>query len=225
MLKPLVSAGDRILVGETKRNGHRILVLADPDVIANHGLAIPANADFAVALIGSLRTADAPVVFDETLHSVAGTNPSPIALLFRFPVVVATGMGLIAIVLLLWATIFRFGVPEPAEPPLGSGKAGLIDNTARLILYAGRRAHIVRRYVAATIQEVGKRRHAPRGLSESALAGWLDRTAALRNLDVDCAGVLDRASALAEVGRADEAAVTRVAQDIHRWKKEMVDGH
>lgn len=224
-LHPIVASGDRILVGEATRAGHRIWVLSDPDVIANHGLATPVNADFAVALIGALRTADGPVVFDETIHAVPGAKANPVALLFRFPVVVATGMALIAIGLLLWATVFRFGAPEPPEPPLDAGKIGLIANTAQLIGLAGRRAHIVRRYIAATIREVGARRHAPRGLSEAALIGWLGRTASARNIDVDCGAVLERASALAESGRADESALTELARDINRWKKEMVDGH
>ena len=55
-IKPLVASGDHILVGEVERRGRRIVVVADPDLLANAGLAKPVNAAFALALIGRLRT-------------------------------------------------------------------------------------------------------------------------------------------------------------------------
>ena len=40
-LHPIVSQANRILVGEMKKDGRRIFVLADPDVLSNHGLEDP----------------------------------------------------------------------------------------------------------------------------------------------------------------------------------------
>jgi len=225
VLKPIVARGDEILVGEVKRQGRRIWVLADPDVIANHGLSQPANADFAVALIGALRTSDGPVVFDEAIHGVAGSSPTIVGLLFRFPFIVTTILTLIATALLLWATTIRFGAAEPAAPALDSGKQGLIANTAALIAMAGRRAVIVQRFVDAAIRDVARQLYAPRGLPEPALVDWLARVGRTRGIDVDCAAMVARAHAIAESGGKDEAALVAVARDINRWKQGMTDGH
>jgi len=71
-------------------------VLADPDVIANHGLARDGNAALAVAVIGRLRAGNGGVVFDETVHGYVAKPANPFMLLFRFPFVVATAQGLLA---------------------------------------------------------------------------------------------------------------------------------
>jgi len=224
-LKPIVASGDKILVGEVTRRGHRIWVLADPDVMANFGLSQPANADFAVALIGALRNSDGPVVFDEAIHGVAGTSPTLVGLLFRFPFIVPTGLTLMASVLLLWATTIRFGAAEPPAPPLDSGKQGLIDNMAGLIALAGRRALIIRRFVDAAVRDVARQLYAPRGLSESGQIQWLARVGKARGVEIDPEVVVARAHAMAERGGNDEAALVALARDINRWKQGMIDGH
>jgi hypothetical protein len=224
-LKPIVSSGDKILVGEIMRNGHRVWILADPDVIANYGLSQPANADFAVALIGKLRKSNGPVVFDEAIHGVAGWSPTLVGLLFSFPFIVPTMLTLAAAALLLWATTIRFGAAEPAAPPLESGKRALIDNMAGLIALAGRRALIIRRFVDAAIRDVARQLYAPRGLSDRALVQWLARVGNARGVDIDCVALVDRAQAIAEGGVRDEDSLVAVARDANRWKQGMIDGH
>ena len=224
-LRPIVASGDRILVGEVKRKGHRIWVLADPDVIANYGLSQPANADFAVALIGALRKSDGPVVFDEAIHGVAGALPTLIGLLFHFPLIVPTMLTLIAAALLLWATTIRFGAAEPPAPALESGKRALIDNTAGLIALAGRRALIIRRFVDTAIRDVARQLYAPRGQSEQALVQWLARIGTARGLGVDLVALVARAQAIADGAGRDEAVLVAIARDANRWKQGMIDGN
>ncbi len=221
-LHPIVSNGNDILVGEIKTNGRRIFVLTDPDVMSNHGLANPVNASFAVALIGMLRTGDGPVVFDESLNGAAASGPNILNYLFKPPLLPGTILAFLAAALLLWATMPRFGVPDAPAPALQSGKDGLIDNIAALIGFAGRRGAIVGRFVDATVQDVARRLHAPRGLTGEALSAWLDRVGGARNVDVECAALIDRANALS--GRAGPALLISLARDTNRWKREMIDG-
>jgi hypothetical protein len=225
LMTPIVASGDRILVGEIMRKGHRIWVLSDPDVMVNYGLSEPANADFSVALVGALRNSDGPVVFDEAMHGVAGWSPTVIGLLFHFPFIVPTLLTLAAAALLLWATTIRFGAPAPTPPAIAAGKRALIDNTAGLIALAGRRGVIVRRFVDAAVQDVARELSAPRGLTEAALLQFLSRVGTQRGVDLDPASLVARADATTRGEASDETAIIALVRDANRWKQGMTHGH
>jgi len=104
-LRPIVGATQGMLVGEIADRDHKVWVLADPDIISNHGLARAGNAALAVAMIKALRGESGSIVFDETIHGLVVRTASPFLLLFRFPFVVASVQGLIAIALLLNAAV------------------------------------------------------------------------------------------------------------------------
>lgn len=225
-LRPIVASDDGILVGELIDKKRRFWVLADPDVMANHGLARDGNAEFAVALINALRhRGGGKVVFDETIHGYVARPSNPFRLLFEFPFVFATVQGVLAVLLLLWATIGRFGAPEAAPPALLAGKQGLIHNAARLLAFAGYQKTIVRRYVLATIRDAARHLHAPRGLSDQDLVDWLDRVGQARAVTVDCAALYREVEAMGEGrGGGDAARLSPVARAIHQWKREIIDG-
>jgi hypothetical protein len=223
-LTPIVADGDRILVGELKRNDRRLFVLADPDVIANHSLSDPVNAAFSVALIGALRTGSGPVVFDESLSGQATSGPNILNYLFRLPLLPGTVLVILAAALLLWSTAPRFGLPDEPAPALQSGKGGLIDNIAALLGFAGKRGRIVGRFVETAVQDVARRLHAPRGLAGDALAGWLNRIGIARGADVQCTALLAQAKAVASAKHANPVRLIALARDTNRWKREMIDG-
>jgi hypothetical protein len=223
-LRPLIAGDAGMLVGELVERNRRVLVLADPDVIANHGLARPGNAALAVALIKRLRGASGTVVFDETIHGYTAPAENPFSLLFRFPFVIATVQGLIAVALLLWATLARFGAPQSAPPPLSAGRAGLLQNMAKLIEFTGHQQVMIRRYVEETIRHVARQLHAPRALVGNALVAWLKRVGGARGVTVDCGALMQQARELGAAGRRDQASMVRLARDTHRWQGEMLDG-
>ena len=223
-LRPIVAAGDDVLVGELADRGRRLWVLADPDAIENHGIGDSDNAGFAVALVKALRSGEGSVVFDETVHGFVARPANPLRLLFQFPFVIVTLQGLIAIALLLWATLGRFGAPESAPPELSSGKQGLVENTAKLLDYAGYHQRIIRRYVQASLRDVARQLHAPRGLSEGALLDWLQRVGRAREADIDCVTLYRETEAVPDSRRGGIAPLIPIARDIHRWKREIIDG-
>ncbi|HEY4404328.1 MAG TPA: DUF4350 domain-containing protein [Xanthobacteraceae bacterium] len=222
-LRPIVGGAAGILVGEISDRDRKIWVLADPDVISNHGLAREGNAALAVALIEALRSRDGSVVFDETVHGFVVRPVSPLLLLFRFPFVVATAQGLIAVALLLWATLGRFGAPQTAPPALSAGREGLLQNMAKLVEFTGHQDVIVKRYVQETVRDAASALHAPRELTGAGLTAWLTRVGLARGVAIDCESVLQQA---AETGtrRRNPSALVRLAHDIHQWKGEIVDG-
>jgi hypothetical protein len=153
------------------------------------------------------------------------THPtSPLKLLFEFPFVLATTQAAIAVILLLWATMGRFGAPQAMPAPLKAGKQGLIENATKLVEFAGYQQAIVRRYFEATVRDVARQIHAPAGLSERRLLEWLGRVGRFRKVQVDCAEILQRADALLENRRGKPSALVPLVLDIHRWKGEILDG-
>jgi hypothetical protein len=222
-LRPIIGATQGMLVGELNDKDRKIWVLADPDIIANHGIAHQGNAALALALIKALRKGDGNVVFDETVHGIVVRPVSPFLLLFRFPFVVATAQGVLAVALLLWASLGRFGAPQTAPPALSAGREGLLQNMAKLVEFTGHQDVIVKRYVQETVRDAASALHAPRELTGAGLTAWLTRVGLARGVAIDCESVLQQA---AETGtrRRNPSALVRLAHDIHQWKGEIVDG-
>jgi len=223
-LRPLIGNADAMLLGELTNDNRRVWILSDPDVVSNHGLARVGNAALAVTVIERLRSGAGRVVFDETIHGFAGVPANPLALLFRFPFVIATLLGAITVALLLWASLGRFGAPQPAPPPLGAGRQTLLQNIAKLVEFTGHQDMMIRRYVLETVRDAGRQLHAPRGLSGTALVAWLQRVGAARGVDVDCVALVGEAERLGDGRRRGGASLVRLARDIYRWRGEIVDG-
>ena len=80
---------------ETPSDQH-LYVLADPDPLENHGIADPANARFAVALVRLLWNGHKAIVFDESVHGGYIEKRSPLELLFQFPYNIVLGQSLVA---------------------------------------------------------------------------------------------------------------------------------
>ncbi|HWP26340.1 MAG TPA: DUF4350 domain-containing protein [Xanthobacteraceae bacterium] len=223
-LNPLIAAEQGMLLAEIQGLNRRIWILADPDIIANHGLARPGNAELAVEIITRLRGPGGAVIFDETIHGFITGPVNPFLLLFRFPFVVATAQVLLAVALLLWASMARFGAPQPAPLSLSAGRQRLLQNIANLLELPAHQTVIFRRYVHETIRDVARQLHAPAGLSGESLITWLQGVGSARGVTVDCAAIARRTSELTEAGQRDLAPLVRLARDIYRWKREIIDG-
>src|SRR5262249_15534146 len=226
-LRPVIGNDSGMLVGELRTGARRLWILADPTPLQNHGIADPDNAAFAVALINALRGADGNVVFDEVVHGLETRTRtgSPLRLLFEFPFVLATIQAVIAVALLLWATMRRFGAPLSPPVELKSGKRSLIEATANLLDFGRHRPIMIQRYVHEIVQDVARQLHAPHGLSAAGLIEWLRRTARVRDAQIDCGAVAHRVDQLvAGGGRGATAQLATLARDIFRWKREVTDG-
>ena len=225
----LISSPDGILLGEIREGTRRIWVLADPDIIENHGIGAADNATLAVDIIDQLRGNDGPIVIDETIHGFRGSGTSPLALLTAFPFGLLGIHALAAVVLLLWATIGRFGAPARMKPVFTADKRALIANTAALIDHGGHHAAMLRRYGQVNVQEAARALRAPRGLSEVALIAWLDRAGKSRGLKTQIGDhVGDFLGAAVNSKPKDSPknlprAFAR-ARAMYFWKKEIVDG-
>jgi hypothetical protein len=223
-ITPIVATDAGTLVGEIRDGNRRILILSDPDPIENYAIAIDSNAAFVVALLGALRRGDGRIVFDETVHGLAGAATSPLNLLFRFPYILVTFQLLVALGLLFLAATTRFGAEEPLPPPIGFGKASLIENSAALLDRAAHRADILRRYLKMMLRETGRRLRAPADLDESALAQWLDPLGATRGLVLNASQIMRRADETPRGSAWELASLAAAARDMHAWNGEISNG-
>jgi hypothetical protein len=220
-LVPLVESDEGVLAGEWADETWRTVVLADPDVLATHGLARGDNAALALALLARLGPEALPVVVDETLHGF-DQQPSLVRELLRFPLVLATVSALLAAALLAWAAAVRFGRPRPPEPALAPGKLFLVEASAGLLRHGGDARHAAAAYLRAAKDEVARRLRPAGDASRSDL--WLARAAAARGRGEALAALEERVRRLAARRRGGEEEAVRVAQAIHRWREEMTDG-
>jgi hypothetical protein len=222
-IEPIVTTGDSVLFGRIVRNQRPLYLLTDPDVISTQGLGLGDNAVLAYRIVERARGGRSTVVFDETLHGHV-REESLWMELFRFPLVLALGHVMLAVAVLLWAGMGRFGRPLPPPAAIEPGKRFLVDNTADLIRVGGHSAHALERYLASAVQEVAQRTHAPASVRGAELSGWLARAGkargageSLTDLEVEVREL--RAGVLPEPRR-----LVAAAGRIHRWKREMTDG-
>ncbi len=221
-IEPIVAADDGVLLGEIRQGGRRVVILADPDPLENHGLGLKENPEFLAALMPALSGDKARLIFKEAIHGAGAKPPADLLrLLTEFPYNLTLLQLFIALALLLAATTRRFGAPLTPPPPLSAGKRALIGNIARLLEFGGHRRALLQRYVEIEVKDAAQRLRAPRGLTESALIDWLARIGAARGVTEDCGAILAQARG---AKRNNSARAFRAARAIHDWKAEILDG-
>lgn len=217
-LEPLLACDAGILIGRTQGETPRV-VLADPDLIATHGIGHGDNAALAITLVELLG--DGKVWIDEVAHGY-GAAPSAWGDLFKPPLLWITLHALAGTLLLAWGALVRFGAPRPPQPGFASGKAALLDNIGELMEAGGHASHSARRYVDEVLATLARTLHAPRDLAGSSLRAWLaDRVRdpavreELRQLD---------AAALSRGDPNEPSPALALARRAHRLKEAVLNG-
>jgi len=202
VLHPLLASSGGMLIGERRTSTGRIVVLSDPDLIANYALARGDNSVLAVNLVEQLRDEhpEGRIIFDEFTHGFSDRPFHLLGILFQFPFTLVTAQMALAAVLLFWAATGRFGAPVRLEAPLEAGKRSLIDNGARLLAQSGRIPELSERYFEEMARDTGRRLRAPGGLDLPAILAWLSRAA----------------------GAPPVPAKTAAPQQIWSWRKELL---
>lgn len=135
-----------------------VIFLAEPDLANNYGLADPARAGAAVALVDWLADDHDiyEVTFDLTLNGF-GASENLLTLAFRPPFLAATLSLLVALLIVGWRAFQRFGPPAAAGPDIAFGKRQLIANGAGLIIRARRFRLLGAPYAALSARRLAER--------------------------------------------------------------------
>jgi hypothetical protein len=194
---------------------HRgIVVLADPDLLNNQGVASLDNARAGLAILNTLR-GDTGIRFDVTLNGyVRGRGLGQLVL--EPPWLAATLCGVGAALLMGLHSLGRFGPTLRRGRAIALGESALVDNSAGLVRMAGREAELAPAYAALTKALVGK------------LAGGGERAAAGRDNERWLAELSRRSGAPdpADLTAQAERAKTRedllaVGRNLYRWRLEI----
>lgn len=189
-----------------------VYILADPDLLNNHGLSGRTNARAALALLAALDP-DAPgdVIFDTMLPYGAGGR-NLLQLAFEPPFAGVSIALLVAALLAGIATLARFGPVRREGRAVPFGKAALIDNIVTLARRAGRVKEGGGTYADAIRDWAARRLALPRTLQGEAL------DAHLAALDT----TTDYAATAAQLRSASsETELLHAAQALDDWRKEV----
>ena len=196
----------RIVLGKVP--GRALYVLADPDLLNNHGINDARQARAGLALLDFLNSTGAEsVIFDVTANGL-GQSRSPLKLALDPPFLAVT-LSIVACLLLMSVqALNRFGPPQHTERAIPFGKAALIDNSSALIRKTRREAHLGPRYGDVIRQQAA----ALFRLSPTLQPDEVDQ-----RLDV----LHPRRSFTELVAAANQARtredVLHAAKDLHRW--------
>lgn len=146
-----------------------LVIVAEPDLLDNRGLAIEATALNALALLRRVRDGDkGPVIFDVTLNGL-GRARNLLTLAFTPPFLAATLVLLMAALAVTWRGFIRFGPPRVTARAVAYGKTALVENSAGLIRRAGRIRLLGAPYAALVTQRTLKALGLPPGADAAAI--------------------------------------------------------
>jgi hypothetical protein len=189
-----------------------LYVLADPDLLNNHGMGDSRQAAGAVAMLDYLNSTNAEsILFDVTANGLGGTR-SPLKLAFDPPFLGVTLTIFAAMLLAAIQATVRFGSPHIPERAIAFGKAALVDNSAALIRKAGREASLGSRYVDVIRQRAVQLFRLAPTLSNDMLDQRLEWLNPRRSFS-ELARAMDEARNRGEL-------VAR-AQSLHHWIEEV----
>jgi hypothetical protein len=223
-LEPVVACAGGLLVARRPRSatGPLVVLIADPDLLNNHGLGRGENAAVVVRLLTETVGASG-AVFDETVHGFNRT-PGLLAEALRFPMSLGVIQSFILLGIVLWAGMGRFGKPLPAPSGMAAGKEILIDNTAKLLAAGGDAADSLERYFRQTERAVAAHYFLPPDLPDGVRLARLQRLTDARGVRLNLARWEQGIGRLPGGRRGGERA-QKMAKRLHQWRVEMTNGN
>lgn len=138
--------------GDPDSGLYPLVIVFEPDLIDNYGMARRENALYALRLIEAVSEgAPRAVTFDLTLNGLA-RKPNLLTLAFTPPFLAATLCLLAAALIAAWRAFVRFGPARESGPALAFGKAALVANAGGLIRRGGR-LHLLGPPYAALVRD------------------------------------------------------------------------
>ncbi|HYD13284.1 MAG TPA: hypothetical protein VEC11_10595 [Allosphingosinicella sp.] len=223
---PQVIEGEGLVPLLTLPNGGALLaqiegrphyILADPDLLNNHGISDPARASAAIALLDALNATDAQSINFATFTDVAAVareSASLLRLVLEPPFLAMTLALIVAALLAGFHGAIRFGQPRREERTIALGKAALVENSAGLIRLARREVHMSTAYAEFIQQETARAVGAPPELSGEALDEYLDRLTRSGPTFSELATALEKTR--------DRESMAAAARALFQWKKDII---
>lgn len=212
---PIISDGNgRTVLGRVDvKDGSDAFILADPDLLSNHGLKTREGAAAAIAIVEALRPDDEGEIAFDTVLAGFGDTRNLLQLMFEPPFLAFTLALIAAAILVGLHALGRFGPPAIEGRAIPFGKRALADNVATLITRAGREDRLGDRYVVVVRDAAGAALGAG-ALAPDALETWLGSLPG---------GFTDLAYAARNA--PDAASMQGAAAALFQWKKDVTRDH
>jgi hypothetical protein len=207
--------GEGALVAQLGSRPH--YVVADPDLLNNHGLRSPETAAAGLDLLDALRPHEGSAVLFATSvtgpEAPAGRNL--IRAMFEPPFLAMTIALIVAALLAGLHGAFRFGPARRPARAIPFGKAALVENSAGLVRLAGREVRLGGGYADLVRDDAARTGGAPPHLQGEALEAYLDRFTRpgerpFRQLAWELRAAQNKGELIA------------AARALFRWKKDMI---
>jgi hypothetical protein len=212
-LKPLLTdAQGRVILAQAPVGA--FFILSDPDLLNTQGVADPATARVAVAILEALKADNMPIEFDVTLNGI-GDSRGLLKTAMEPPFLGAT-LSLLAVAALVGVQAWnRFGAPRPADRAVALGKTALVENGASMVRLARREPRLAPRYVRLCRRRAALALGAA-NLPDEELDPFLDRWAEQAGVQGRIAALTAQAAAVKDIG-----ALVTLAHNARRWRLEM----
>ncbi|PLK27300.1 hypothetical protein [Novosphingobium sp. TH158] len=158
-----------------------LVVVAEPDLLNNWGMADSRRAMLALDLIERASAGRrGPVAFDMTLNGFKA-SANLLTLAFRPPFVAATICLLIAALIAGWRAFRRYGPPHVPGRAIAFGKRALVANSAGLVRRSGRLHLLAAPYATLLRERVARKLALPRHADAETTEAAIDRALAARD--------------------------------------------
>lgn len=209
----LVDEEGRMVLAASRRHP-KVMVLAEPDLLNNHGLANLDTARVGMSVLNGLR-GDGGVRFDVTLLGYS-RGRGLLRLMLEPPWLAATLCAVAAAALMGLHSLVRFGPAQRRGRALALGAGALIDNSAGLVRAARREAEFAEAYLAVVLaRTVRGARGSRHEAADAVVAGELARQR----------GVASPDAFEAEAGRVrTRDDLLAFGAKLHQWGQEIAHG-
>jgi len=211
---------DRVLHSgeEDDEDRYPVVLVFEPDLLDNYGMARFENARLAEALVRATGVEPGePVVFDMTLPGY-GREQNLLTLAFTPPFLAATLCLLLAAAAVGWRAFLRFGPPLVPERAIAFGKRALVSNAAGFVRRT-RRLHLLGPpYADRARERLMTALALPRSLDAERADAAIDRALTARGHDAEPFSVI--AARLRAARRSHD--LLKAARDLHALERMLI---
>jgi len=175
--------GREAVEGDSGNGTYPLVLVFEPDLLDNWGLADERTAALAVDLVAAVQGGETgePIRFDLTQNGFGG-GQNLLTLAFRPPFLAATICLLLAGLALAWRGFNRFGPPRRKERAIALGKGALVENSAGLIRRTGRVHLVAGPYADGARERIATALGLARGLDAARTEAAIDRAQERRGI-------------------------------------------
>lgn len=211
-------AMDRVLHSGRERGLYPLVVVFEPDLLDNYGMARFANARLAERLVRATGVRPGErVTFDLTFNGLGG-SVNLLTLAFSPPFLAVTLCLLLAAAIAVWRGFLRFGPPLVPDRAVAFGKQALVANAAGLVRRSGRLRLLGPPYADRAQERLRAALGLPRALDAAQAGEAIDRMVAARDPQAE---PFTRIVARLRAARRSPDLV-KAARDLHALERKLI---